>query len=387
MEFPNIYHNKHYKLYAIIPIALLLFSLYFIPKIQLDQSLRGGISIQIETNSSVSVSQLTSAINSRISGAEAVVSRSPGSITITISANQSLTQAHAILTNLYALNDSYSSQALLVGQYTSALSRGPNATVQSLMNSAQANETAILNQMKTSANQELQLLSPFTANQPYSVGSSSTSVINAAANAYNYSSAQYKSQVISVLKQNINFTVYSFQEVTATLGAFFLNQLQSIILMSFVIVAIAVFFVFRNPIPSLTVVFGSASDIAVALGVMGLLGIPLGVASVGGLLMLIGYSIDTDVLAAIRVLKRGEGTPQVRAHDAMRTGMTLTVAAIITFSILLIISYLVYIPTYFEISSVVLAGLVADLAATWLLNTPLLLWYRERKDRTVHGAT
>jgi preprotein translocase subunit SecF len=119
---------------------------------------------------------------------------------------------------------------------------------------------------------------------------------------------------------------------------------------------------------------------------MALLGIPLGVASVGGLLMLIGYSMDTDILAAIRILKRTENTPQERAYESMKTGMTLTCAAIITFAILLVISYLVYIPTYFEISSIVLIGLLADLVTTWLSNTPLLLWYRERRHGSHGGA-
>jgi preprotein translocase subunit SecF len=145
-------------------------------------------------------------------------------------------------------------------------------------------------------------------------------------------------------------------------------------------VALAVLFIFRTPIPSLTIVVGAGNDIIVALGAMGLFGIPLGVASIGGLLMLIGYSIDTDMLSAIRILKRTEGTPTERAFSTMKTGVTMTTAAIIAFGILLIVSYYTFIPTYFEIASVVLCGLVADLFTTWFGSTVLVLWYKQRKE-------
>jgi preprotein translocase subunit SecF len=133
-------------------------------------------------------------------------------------------------------------------------------------------------------------------------------------------------------------------------------------------------------VPSFSVVFGAANDIIVALGFMAVFGIPLGLASVGGLLMLIGYAIDTDTLTAIRILKRSEGTPEARAFASMKTGLTMTLAAIITFTILFIVSYFTFIQTYFEISGVVLIGLVADIATTWLFNTPLVLWYKKRKE-------
>ncbi len=382
MQFPNIYNNKRYKFYVIIPIAMLLIAIFFIPRIQLDQSLRGGISIQLQTNSIINTKQLTTVLDSQIPGAEATVTYSPGSVTVLVSSNQSIAASHPDLLSLYALNDSYTGQALLVGELTQELkSNGANGTVSAMLASARSNETTILANMKTALSGELTLLRPFTQNKSYGnpPPASAGAYLTAGLQAYNYSSNQYQNSILSILRQNAAFSTYSIQDVTPTLGAFFLQQLQNIILISFVVVALVVFLVFRNPIPSLTVVFGSANDILVALGAMALLGIPLGVASVGGLLMLIGYSMDTDILAAIRVLKRGEGTPQERAHDAMRTGITLTLAAIITFSILLVVSYLVYIPTYFEISSIVLVGLVADLVTTWLSNTVLLLWYKERK--------
>ena len=60
--------------------------------------------------------------------------------------------------------------------------------------------------------------------------------------------------------------------------------------------------------------------------------------------------------------------------------MTMTISAILSFSILFIVSYLTFIPTYFEISGVVLVGMVVDLITTWLGNTPLVLWFKQKQE-------
>jgi preprotein translocase subunit SecF len=58
----------------------------------------------------------------------------------------------------------------------------------------------------------------------------------------------------------------------------------------------------------------------------------------------------------------------------------MTISAILSFSILFIVSYLTFIPTYFEISGVVLIGLVTDLITTWMCNAPLVLWFKQKKE-------
>ena len=54
--------------------------------------------------------------------------------------------------------------------------------------------------------------------------------------------------------------------------------------------------IFRDFVPSIAVITVALSDIIIAIGGMSLFGIPLSVASVGAILMLIGYSVDTDIL-------------------------------------------------------------------------------------------
>lgn len=381
MALGNIYNNKNYKLMAIVPIAMLLISIYFIPHIPLDSTLRGGINVQIQTNSSINSQALTSAVDSKIQGAQASVSTSPGGITVGIAANQSVAAAQQELADLYTLDANYSTYAAQVAIYQNELKTGTNSTVQTALASAEANETTILGEMSTHLNSMRTVLQPLLNGKSYPANTTdSAAMLNAGSAAYSNATATYKAYVISSLKSVIPFTSYTYQEVTPTLGAFFLQEMQGVIITSFILVAIAVLFIFRTPVPALSVVFGAGNDIIVALGAMGLFGIPLGVASIGGLLMLIGYSIDTDMLSAIRIIKRTEGTPADRAYSTMGTGITMTTAAIISFAILLTVSYYTFIPTYFEIASVVLFGLIADIFTTWFGNTPMVLWYKQRKE-------
>lgn len=380
----NIYENKNYKLLALVPIALLLISLYFIPGIPLDSSLRGGVSVQLQTNGSVSIPHITSAVDSVIPGAQAAVTTAPAGIAITIAANASLASGQQDLINMFAIYGNYSSSEARIAEYQSELRGGQNITVQKALNAELANQTADLSAMSSQLSSMTTTLKPFLKgkNFPYN-SSDAQGMLNAGGAAYSNASAYYKNFVVTSLQSIVSFTSYTYQEVTPTLGSYFLGEMQNVIIASFVIVAIAVFIIFRTPVPSFSVVFGAGNDIIVALGAMAVFGIPLGVASIGGLLMLIGYSIDTDMLSAIRIIKRGEGTPSERAFGTMKTGLTMTFAAIITFAVLLVVSYFAFIPTYFQISSVVLFGLIADIFTTWFGNTVMVLWYKQRKDSMI----
>jgi preprotein translocase subunit SecF len=111
---------------------------------------------------------------------------------------------------------------------------------------------------------------------------------------------------------------------------------------------------------------------------MGLFGIPLTLPSFAALMMLIGYSLDTDILLTTRILKR-KGDPRENAYDAMKTGLTMSGTGMIAFGALFALSLMTHIPTYFEISAVALAGLVGDMFATWGINAVMILHYKLKR--------
>ncbi len=379
----NLYEYKNYKLFVLLPIALLLVSLFFIPKIQLDSSLAGGVGIQISTTSNISVSTLTADLDAVVPHTSIVSSYLNGvyHLSITMPANKSISDASQNLLAIYSINSNYSNATAALAIAQSQLKAQPgNSSLVVAINSEQANMSRDVAAMQTELAAEAANLRPLLNSTPAYNSSNITSMFSAAQAISKSAAANYKGYILSEISKYVPFTAYSYNDVTPTLGAFFLSQVRTIIIVAFILVAISVFFIFRTPIPSLAVIFGAANDIIVALGAMGAFGIPLGVASVGGLLMLIGYSIDTDMLSSIRVIKRSEGTASTRAMETMKTGVTMTGAAIVSFLTLFIVSYLFFIPTYIEISGVVLFGLIADIFTTWFGNTVMVVWYKKKRE-------
>ena len=161
------------------------------------------------------------------------------------------------------------------------------------------------------------------------------------------------------------------------------KQAIKAVLFAFIGMAIVVFFIFRSPIPSGAVVLSAFSDIVIAAAFMNIAGIELTVGTIAALLMLIGYSVDSDILLTTRLLKR-RGTIEDNIHHAMKTGMTMTITTLAALVMMYLVSTFSYLVTSFsqisiisDISIVLIFGLIADLVNTWLLNTGILKWYIE----------
>ncbi|MEN4007179.1 MAG: protein translocase subunit SecF [Methanobacterium sp.] len=178
-------------------------------------------------------------------------------------------------------------------------------------------------------------------------------------------------------------TVERFNSVGPALSAEALNQIYWAVAIAFIFMSITVFIMFRNFVPSIAVILAGLSDIIIAVGGMSLFGIPVTLASVGALLLLIGYSVDTDILLATRILKRKKGTVTERALGTMKTGLTMAAAAIGSMVTLYIVTVF-FIPAaevLSDIAAVLIIGLISDIMATWLMNLGILRWYMERGRR------
>ena len=171
--------------------------------------------------------------------------------------------------------------------------------------------------------------------------------------------------------------VISYNEIGPVLSEEAMGQIYIAMLFAFLFMAVTVFIVFREPVPSVAIILAALCDILIALGGMSILHIPLSIASVGALLMLIGYSVDTDILLTTRLLKRREGTVDERARNAMHTGLTMSCAAIAAMGILYIVTVIIMpeATTLSNISAVLVIGLIGDILSTWLMNLGILKTY------------
>lgn len=174
-------------------------------------------------------------------------------------------------------------------------------------------------------------------------------------------------------------------------GATFGKDLQHLaiiaIVVSFVLMAIVVFVAFRIPLPSFMVILCAVSDIIMAMAMMDIFGIELTLGSLAALLMLIGYSVDTDILLTNKVLKEKKDTKDdfKRIFDTGFTMTTTTLAAVVVMFIVSTFSYLftsyTQITILSEMSAVLIFGLLADLLNTWLLNAGFLRLYIDKRGR------
>jgi len=169
---------------------------------------------------------------------------------------------------------------------------------------------------------------------------------------------------------------FTIEEVGSQLGQSFLKEISISLLLAFIFMGIVVFAFFRNPVISGAVILSAFSDIVVTIAILNLLGFKIGTAGIAALLMLISYSVDSNLLLSTRVTKRRQGTIFDAVLSSMRTGLTMTITTLIVVSVAMIFAKSLILR---EIMFIVFIGLCVDLINTWIQNTGLIRWYYKKK--------
>jgi preprotein translocase subunit SecF len=184
----------------------------------------------------------------------------------------------------------------------------------------------------------------------------------------------------AIKDKGLTITKTAFEDV-AGLGASFYNSMMYTVLISFILMSIVVYIAFRSPAPSFFVILCAFSDIIETVAVFNLLGFKLLKGGLAAFLMLIGYSVDTDILLTNRVLFGKEGTIYDRCVDAFKTGMKMSITTIAA----VLVAYIFAIPIELkEIMAILLIGLLLDILNTWITNAGILRWYLEWKEKKKH---
>ncbi|WP_134670181.1 protein translocase subunit SecF [Halorussus marinus] len=145
--------------------------------------------------------------------------------------------------------------------------------------------------------------------------------------------------------------------------------------LAFAGMSVLVFLMFRTFVPSIAVVLSAFSDIVIPLALMNLLGIELSLGTVAALLMLIGYSVDSDILLNNHIIRRSGGFYE-STYRAMRTGVTMTLTSLSAMAVMALVAYLFGIDLLASIGLVLVLGLATDLMNTYMLNLSLLRWWK-----------
>jgi preprotein translocase subunit SecF len=170
----------------------------------------------------------------------------------------------------------------------------------------------------------------------------------------------------------------SFEFTGSSLSESFYSQLMLAILIAFIFMGIVVFIIFRSFVPSTAVIISAFADIVMTLALVNMLGMKMSSAGIVAFLMLIGYSVDTDILLTTRILKRSEGSLNRRIWGAFKTGSTMTLTSLfaVLFALFVVKSFSIVLT---QIFTILVIGLFFDLLNTWVTNASMLKWYVEAK--------
>jgi len=186
-------------------------------------------------------------------------------------------------------------------------------------------------------------------------------------------------RALAAIEKTLNIKLqdnYTIEEVSSQLGESFLRSTIKAIIAAFIIMAIVIFIYFREFIPSIAVLLAGFSNLIGVLAIMNIFEIKLSTAGVAALLMVIGYSVDTDILLSTKMLKRTDMSLKERIHSSFKTGMTMQVTAIIALAVLYILTPALLLK---QIAIILIIGLLFDIPNTWIQNTGIIRLYLETK--------
>lgn len=189
---------------------------------------------------------------------------------------------------------------------------------------------------------------------------------------------QIKGDIESILGYKLTSDNSSIEFTGSSLSNNFYKQLVIALIMAFILMSIVIFILFRTFVPSMAVIFAAFADIVMPLALVDFLGIKLSAAGIAAFLMLVGYSVDTDILLTTRALKKKEGSLNERIYGAFTTGIFMTLTAIA--AVLPAFFLITGLPDSFrQIFLILVLGLFADIINTWLMNAGIIKWYCDKK--------
>jgi len=359
MDIPNVFKGDYRRL-LIPPLILILISLYFIPQIKMGVDFQGGTLVTLTLKGPANADTLKGDLAGEGLDTDVKVFQTTTGYKaeIEVPQSQKLVEADA-----------------LKSDFNARLPEVSSLEVRALQNGSQMNEYIAKRAELVNVSDRMFAIAGMSRSQFNISGAIEEQKAFTSAYAKVYS--DYQTSISIPIEKHIQYDSISVQTVSPLLSTQFISKAVGVVVLSALLSTAFVFLFFRTFVPSLAVLTGALSDVLIAMGAMGLFGIPFTLPSFAALLMLIGFSLDTDILLAMRLLKR-KGDSRELAFGAMKTGLTMSATAMVAFGALFLLAMLTRIPTYYEISAVALAGLVGDTFATWGIDAVMLLWHVER---------
>ena len=174
----------------------------------------------------------------------------------------------------------------------------------------------------------------------------------------------------------ISTTAFSVESIGPTLSSMLMQQILYVLIAAFVLMSIVIFLVYRRVISSFGTVFASLANILTTLALTSLLGIKLSFAGFAGLLMLIAYTVDTNIVLTTKTLHTTPENFHKQYKKALITGLTLIMTITTTMFITQLISMS---KLLVNLAQILVVGFLSDLPYTWIFNAGVLELSVERR--------
>lgn len=173
---------------------------------------------------------------------------------------------------------------------------------------------------------------------------------------------------------------FTVETIKPALGELFFNQMTTILIVAFILMSAIIFVIYRNIISSAGIIFATGANIISAIAIANFLGIQMSFAGLAGVLMLIAYTVDTNIVLTTKVLNAGPNEFKHRYRSALITGLTISMT--ITVAMLLVPLFTTS-KLLVNIANILVIGFLADLAYTWLFNAGILKMWHERRFKSL----
>jgi preprotein translocase subunit SecF len=191
-----------------------------------------------------------------------------------------------------------------------------------------------------------------------------------------------KENLIGLIEGFLNDTLaendISFGSQSSVIGDNFIKETGWLFLIGFFLMILVSYLSFKEIIPAFTISISTLADIIGILSVFNLFGAKAGVVTIGALLMIMGYSTDSDILLAANIFIKKEGNLKDKLFSVLKTELTMTSTALITFIVMFLLSSVDAIK---QISLVLIIGMFFNLLNTWLGTASLQRLYQDFKER------
>ncbi|MBR9680613.1 MAG: hypothetical protein GOU98_02190 [Candidatus Altiarchaeota archaeon] len=186
-----------------------------------------------------------------------------------------------------------------------------------------------------------------------------------------------QSEILSEIELKFPDLEYDVKSVGPSMGKSFMRGSIIAVGLGFLAMGIILALIFRHPIVAFTVILSGFLNVFETAAFMTFFGVKLAPHTIGALLMLMGWSVDSEVLFDTKILRGGSGDPKKRALLAMKTAMTMSAAIFASLSALYLVSTSTLIK---DIALVMMLGAFFDIINTWFQSLSMVLWYAETKS-------